>query len=125
MALSDIETRDDIADLVRGFYGTAFEDPLLGPVFTDVAEMDLDAHMPIMCDFWETILLGGDSYHRNAFRPHVELDRKMKLEMGHFSRWLELWSQTIDARFAGPTADFAKQRARQMGTSMYTRLQMK
>jgi len=29
----------------------AFADELLEPVFIDVAQLDLDAHLPVMCDF--------------------------------------------------------------------------
>jgi hemoglobin len=120
----DIETRDDIEWIVRTFYSTCFEDELLGPVFTDVAQMDLEDHMPIMCDFWETLLLDADKYSRNAFRPHVGLNRKLPLEARHFNRWIELWAATIDSRFEGPIAQFAKHRAWRMGSSMLTRLQM-
>ena len=33
------------------------------------AEPDLSAHLPVMCDFWETVLLRAGRYRRNALRP--------------------------------------------------------
>lgn len=48
----------DIEALVRGFYARAFVDQLLGPVFTEIAQLDFEAHRPIMCDFWEAVLSG-------------------------------------------------------------------
>jgi len=53
---ADIVGRDDIEALLRDFYGRAFDDALLGPVFIDIAQMNLDEHLPVMCDFWETAL---------------------------------------------------------------------
>ena len=55
-ALRDLTNRDDVEFLVRNFYARAFADPLLGPIFVDVARMDLAAHLPVMCDFWQTVL---------------------------------------------------------------------
>lgn len=52
----DLADRRDVERLVTAFYLRAFADPLIGPVFTEVARMDLDAHMPVMCDFWESVL---------------------------------------------------------------------
>jgi truncated hemoglobin YjbI len=60
--------REDVERLVRTFYTRAFDDPLLGPVFLDVAHLDLEAHLPVMCDFWETVLFRAGLYRRNASR---------------------------------------------------------
>ena len=71
--LHDIETRDDVERLVRAFYGRALEDPIIGFLFTDVAKIDLEAHVPRITSFWETILLGAHSYGGGAFAPHARL----------------------------------------------------
>ena len=63
----DIETRDDCERLVRTFYGRALTDPVIGYIFTDVAKLDLEAHVPQITSFWETILLGAQSYSGGAF----------------------------------------------------------
>jgi hemoglobin len=57
---------------VRAFYGQALEDPIIGFIFVDVAKLDLEAHVPRIASFWETILLGARSYSGGAFRPHGE-----------------------------------------------------
>lgn len=54
--MADIRDRDDILVLVRTFYEAGFQDPLISPIFTEVARMDLDHHLPIMGDFWESVL---------------------------------------------------------------------
>ena len=119
----DIETRADLEDLVRAFYARAMADEIIGFIFTDVAHLDLEAHVPRITDFWETILLGEQSYRGGAFRPHAELDTKVKLRYGHFARWLALWTLTIAERFEGPRAEQAKAHAIRVATAFHRRLE--
>lgn len=123
----DVRDRTDISRLVTEFYRRAFADDLLGPVFVDIARMDLAAHLPIMCDFWETVLLRAGTYRRNAFTVHVGLHQRPELGAGGltadmFARWLALWSATVDDLFAGPVADRAKTQAGRIGESIHRRL---
>jgi len=120
--VKDLENREDVEELVSAFYREAFADPLIGPVFTEVAHMDLAHHLPIMCDFWETVLWGAGLYHRNALQLHVVLNARHPLSAEHFDRWLSLWSQTLDARFAGPIAERARLQATRIAGSMERRL---
>ncbi|PVZ11860.1 group III truncated hemoglobin [Actinomycetospora cinnamomea] len=118
----DISHRTDVDTLVREFYARAFADPLLGPLFRDVARMDLDAHMPIMCDFWETVLFRAGLYRRNALRAHQDLHALSPLTTEHFDRWLSLWSATVDDFFAGEKAELAKTQAIRIASSIRRRL---
>ena len=52
----DIETRADIIILMDQFYEKIKVNTLLRPIFVDVAQLDFDAHMPILYDFWCTLL---------------------------------------------------------------------
>lgn len=45
-ALRDLTSRDDVELLVRNFYARAFADSLLGPIFVDIVQMNLDVHLP-------------------------------------------------------------------------------
>src|SRR5471032_1405127 len=99
--LRDIENRADCERLVRAFYGRALEDPIIGWIFVDVAKLDVEAHVPQIASFWETILLGAKSYAGGAFAPHAALNMQVKLRAGHFERWLSLWHATVDELFAG------------------------
>jgi hemoglobin len=118
----DIETRADIEQLVRAFYGRAFEDPVLGFIFVEVAQLDLEAHLPRIAGFWETILLGAKSYSGGAFAPHAALNAKVRLFPGHFERWLWLWRTTIDELFAGERAELAKAHAGRVAAAFVARL---
>ena len=121
--MPDIRDRDDILVLVRTFYETAFQDPLIGPIFTEVAHMDLDHHLPIMGDFWESVLFQAGGYHRNAMALHSALNTKHPLTAEHFDRWLLLWTTTVDALHEGPVADAAKAQAARTALSMQRRVQ--
>lgn len=120
--MKDLTDRADVERLVIAFYRAAFEDPLIGPVFTEVAKLDLDHHLPIMCDFWETVLFNAGLYRRNALQIHLVLHARHPLEGEHFDRWLALWSTTLDARFAGPVTEHAKLQAHRIAGSMVRRI---
>jgi hemoglobin len=119
----DIETREDVERLVRAFYGRAFEDPMIGWLFTDVAQLDLEAHVPRITAFWETILLGAGTYTGGAFAPHASLHRRVRLRPGHFDRWLVLWCATVDDLFDGPRAALAKVHAMRVARAFLARVQ--
>jgi hemoglobin len=114
----DIAGRADITALLEDFYGRAFADPLLGPVFVDVAHMRLADHLPAIGDFWETVLFRTARYRRNALRPHRQLHEAAALAPAHFERWLTLWTATVDDRHAGPAAETAKRQATRMAAAM-------
>ncbi|GGX95550.1 group III truncated hemoglobin [Streptomyces fructofermentans] len=118
----DLADRDDVSLLVTEFYRRAFADPLIGPLFTDIAHMDLPAHLPVMCDFWETVLFRAGLYRRNALQVHVQLHRLAPLEAQHFSRWLSLWSGTVDDLFTGEKAELAKRQAERIAGSLLRRV---
>ena len=120
--LPDIETRADCEELVRAFYTRALEDPIIGWIFVDVAHLDLEAHVPVIASFWETMLLGGQSYSGGAFRPHADLHARIGLRPGHFERWLTLWRTTVDERFAGERAELAKAHAVRVARAFERRL---
>jgi hemoglobin len=119
----DIETRADCERLVRTFYGRALTDPIIGFIFVDVAKLDLEAHVPRITSFWETILLGAPSYRGGAFRPHAEIHAQVPLRRAHFDQWLNLWSRTVDALFAGERAELAKAHAVRVASAFHQRLQ--
>ncbi|MBJ7330392.1 MAG: group III truncated hemoglobin [Solirubrobacteraceae bacterium] len=121
--LHDIETRDDIERLVRAFYGRALEDEIIGWLFTDVAKLDVEAHVPQIASFWETVLLGVKSYNGSPFPPHYDLHMKAGLKPGHFARWVALWETTVDELFSGERATMAKAHALRVAQAFSRRLQ--
>ena len=103
----DIETTADIRKLVDRFYDGVKRDPLLAPVFNDIAAVDWPSHLATLYAFWETLLLGSGTYQGAPFAKHAVLP----VEKAHFDRWLQLFLATVDENFSGPKAEEAKGRA--------------
>ncbi len=123
ICVTDITDRADCERLVRAFYERALVDPIIGWIFTDIAKLDVEAHVPEIASFWETILLGAQTYRGGAFRPHAELHMKVPLRSGHFERWLVLWRETVDSLFEGPRAELAKSHALRVARAFHGRLE--
>ncbi|MFC4602891.1 group III truncated hemoglobin [Rhodococcus kronopolitis] len=119
---ADIETRTDIEVLLRRFYGRALVDDLLAVPFNEVREQGLESHLPVMCDFWETVLFGAGLYRGSALRVHERVRDRHPLGTEHFERWLSLWHETVDAMYAGPRADRAKAQGAGIAAAMNRRL---
>lgn len=118
---NDILGRDDIDALMKEFYRVAFADPAIGYIFTDIAKMDLEEHLPVIGDFWEGILFGARKYvarGRNPMAIHRQLSDKEPLREEHFIRWLELFRGAVDRLFNGPNAENIKWRAAQIADRM-------
>lgn len=111
----DIETREDLENLLNEFYNVAARDEKIGHHF---AELNLETHLPVIVNFWEKILFGEPVYFGNPLAVHRTLHEKSPLKLEHFQRWFEIFSRTIDALFAGETADTAKLRAKMIAHSL-------
>nr|WP_228768622.1 group III truncated hemoglobin [Mycolicibacterium malmesburyense]CRL66649.1 hypothetical protein CPGR_00053 [Mycolicibacterium malmesburyense] len=118
----DLTTRADIEALLIRFYTEAFRDELLAEPFADLSSRGLDEHLPVMCDFWETVLFRAGLYRRNTLRAHRPVHDETPLTAEHFARWLSLWTTTIDQMYRGPVADHAKLQAARIATAMHRRL---
>ena len=121
---ADIESDQDVRLLVGRFYSRIREDAVLGFIFDDIAKVDWVAHIPTMCDFWETVLFQRPGYKGNPLLPHIVLDRRMRAEHGNgigpaeFERWITLFHSTVDELFAGPRAELAKRAASRIAEHM-------
>ncbi|WP_316789063.1 group III truncated hemoglobin [Pedobacter frigoris] len=108
--MRDIQNREDIQYLVETFYQKALKDELIGPVF-NAANFSLEAHVPVMVTFWETILLDVVTYKGNPMLKHITLDKTVPLEPEHFDRWMSIWTMTVTDKFNGLNAQQAVNRA--------------
>ena len=114
----DIQSRKDIELLINTFYEKVKKDDTIGFIFNDIAKVNWEQHLPIMFDFWETLLLDVVSYSKNAMEVHYTLNRKIPLEEKHFQRWLQLFSETVDDLFTGNIATMAKTKAKSIAALM-------
>lgn len=121
----DIASAEDVKRLIDSFYKKIIPDPEMGFIFTDVAKISWDLHIPIMYSFWNSILLGEDSYKGNPMITHLELNDKVKLTNEHFKRWLQLWEETIHELFIGEKAKEAIIRAKNIAAVMQNKIEQK
>ena len=119
----DIETSEDITFLVAEFYKQLQTDEMIGYIFTEVVQLDLEHHLPLISSFWETILLGKKTYRGNVMRKHIELNAKEKITEPIFNQWITIWQSTIDTYFEGAKADEAKERVEMMKPIMLYKMQ--
>lgn len=103
----DIRDEQDIKLLVDAFYARVNEDDLLGPVFNDFAQVDWEHHLPIMYNFWSSVLLGTMAYKGQPFPKHMRLP----IDRQHFTRWVKLFTETADTLFEGEKTQELKQKA--------------
>jgi hemoglobin len=101
----DIETRTDIEFLIWDFYKQLKTDETIGFIFTEVLQLDFDKHIPVICDFWESVLLHNPVYQGNVMHKHIDLDKKVKLLPEHFDRWMELFLGITNQHFEGEVTD--------------------
>lgn len=106
----DIGTLEDIKLMVDTFYGNVRKDELLAPIFEEKIGQRWEEHLEKMYRFWQTILLEEHTYSGSPFPPHKQL----AVEKKHFSRWVEIFDQSIDSLFVGPLTEEAKLRAKNM-----------
>ncbi|MEO7982976.1 MAG: group III truncated hemoglobin [Bacteroidota bacterium] len=114
----DITTRGDLLQLMKQFYEKLLADSSISYLFTDIANISLDHHLPVLVDFWDSVLFQSDSYRKNAMQPHMDLHQKSPLTKHHFDTWLRYFKETVDELFTGDNAFIIKERATSIATVM-------
>jgi hemoglobin len=114
----DLDNKQHISDFVEAFYGKILADPSLAPIFLDVAEIELDKHLPLIRSYWEKLLLGDTDYNRHTMNIHRALNSKRTLHAEDFDRWLALFCLTADESYVGPRTERAKQVATTIAINM-------
>lgn len=120
--MRDIKNRDHLLLLLRAFYGKLLQDPAISYIFTDVAKINLEEHLPHLADFWEQTLFHTGGYRKNVMQLHLDLNTQEPLTDAHFEIWLAHFNATVDALFAGDVAEKAKTRALSIATVMRIKL---
>lgn len=115
---TDIRNRKDIEKLVNTFYEKVKTDAVIGFLFTEVAHVNWETHLPKMYDFWENILFYTANYEGNPMAKHKALHEKSTMTQAHFQHWIDVFNKTVDALFEGTKAEEIKNRAMNIATAM-------
>lgn len=120
--MKDIENREDLAQLMDAFYSKMLKDKEVGYIFTDVAKLNLEHHLPLLTDFWNNALFHTGGYKNNVAQIHKDLNELETLTPSHFKRWLFLLEGTIDEKYKGEIAEKMKLRAQQVSMTIQAKL---
>ena len=118
----DIASGKDIELLVKEFYNKVRADETIGFIFTDIAHVNWEKHLPVMYDFFENMLFYTGSYTGNPMEIHKHLNGVFPLTEAHFRQWNYLFCTTVDELFEGATANLAKQRVKSIATVMQIKI---
>lgn len=113
---------DFIDDLVENFYGKIREDDLLGPIFAErIAHWP--PHLARMKAFWRSVLHNSGEFSGNPMLKHLAIPG---LELDHFSRWLELFYESLrEAEGDREATQLVGGRARMIADSLLTAIAMR
>lgn len=108
---------DYIDHFIEAFYGKIRDDALLGPIFAArVAEWP--PHLERMKSFWRSVLHNSGEFSGNPMVKHLAIPG---LELMHFTRWLDLFYETLkDTDRSTDAAQLVATRARMIADSMLT-----
>lgn len=118
----DIQSRADIERLLWAFYKKAFADDLIGRFFTEVVPLDLDTHIPVIADFWESVIFNTHNYRKNVMEIHRHIHQLSAIRKEHLDRWVKIFSENVDEHFEGEKSELIKQRAASIATFMDIKL---
>lgn len=116
--MKDIATRDDLLFLMNQFYNKLLVDPTVGYIFTEVAQINLEKHLPTLADFWEQALFHRGGYKNNVLQVHHDLHLKSALNKTHFEVWLGHFEASVNENFEGEYAQKIKTKALSIATVM-------
>lgn len=120
--MQDIENREDLEILLSKFYSKLLSDKTISYIFTDVAKITLDSHLPKIVDFWNLSLFGKGDYSNNVMKIHLDLNAEEKLNEKHFKTWLDYFYNTVDENFSGKNAEIIKTKALSIATVMQIKM---
>lgn len=120
--MRDIENKKDIETLMTAFYSKAVYDETIGHYFTEVVVLNLETHLPVICNFWESVLFNQAAYQGNVMQIHQHLHSLSAFTGDHFKQWIFLFKQTVNELFEGDNSEKIKQRAESIATVMNIKL---
>ncbi len=118
----DISTREDLLLLMTGFYKKLLADNSISYLFTDIARINLDHHLPVLVDFWDSVLFQSDTYRKKCDGSRISHCTN-DLPWPHIilKTWLRYFKETVDELFTGDNSFIIKERAESIATVMQIR----
>lgn len=118
----DLRDRSDIVCLVNRFYDRVRADPILGPIFNDIARVHWETHLPKMYDFWDTMLFRAGNFRGNPLAAHARLIPQADMSKATFDQWLKLFTETVRELFEGSNAGLILRIAEDMANVIHSKI---
>ena len=120
--MKDLETPEDIHQIVATFYDYLLADLSISYVFTEVVKIQLEEHLPILVTFWSQALLGSGGYYKNLTQIHLDVHHKSALTPELFAIWITHFNAAIDLHFQGFNCERMKTQALNLATVMQIKI---
>lgn len=120
--MKDLENREDLILLMVKFYQKLLQNKAISYLFTDIAQINMEHHLPVIVDFWNLSLFGKGNYKNNVLKLHLDLNEKSKLSPQHFKIWLDTFYLTVDENFSGENSEKIKTKALSIANVMQIKL---
>ena len=118
----DLDSVEEIFELVTRQYSDVVQDDLLAPYFTfGPGFLDWQAHIRSVADYWQHVVLLAPDYDIDVLEGHRHLHDREAFTPELFDRWLQIFLDTVDGGWSGPNASLAKKRATGMARAMALR----
>ncbi len=118
----DLDTRDEIFEMVTRQYADITQDEMLEPYFNfSPGFIDWQAHIATVADYWSHLVLGEGEYEVDTLENHRRLHEQAPFSPELFDRWLQVFHDTVNGGWSGPNADHANKRATGMAWAMAQR----
>jgi hemoglobin len=120
--MKDIETAEDIYNIVATFYDKLLGDPAISYLFTEVVKIQLEEHLPVLVTFWSQALLGTGGYFKNLTQIHLDVHHKSALTPELFTIWLAHFYAAIEVHCQGLNCERMKTQALNLATIMQIKI---
>ena len=115
----DLDTPDEIFEMVTRQYVDVVQDDLLQPYFNfGPGFIDWQAHIKSVADYWCHVVLYAPDYDIDVIETHRPLHERDPFTPELFDEWLQIFHDTVDGGWTGSHATIAKQRATGMAWAM-------
>lgn len=123
--MKEIETEDDLMLMTQLFYGKLLADESINFIFTDIVKIKIEAHFPIVVQFWAQVVLDKGGYSNNLTQIHLDIDTKYNLSKEIFDKWLFYFDETVDELFVGDKAKKLKDQAHNLSILIQIKINQK
>jgi len=118
----DLDTPEEIFEMVTRQYVDVVQDELLQPYFDfGPGFIDWQAHIGSVTDYWSHVVLYAPDYEIDVIENHRHLHDRDPFTPELFDRWLQIFHDTVDGGWVGPKATTVNKRATGMAWAMAQR----